>query len=123
MSAMEIGSRLVALFNEGKGDQCLEELYGDNIVSIEAQGSDEMPARMEGIEAIKGKNQWWYENNEVHSASAEGPFVGGRENQFGVLFDLDTTPKGGERTQMREVALYTVDGGKIVEEEFWYLMG
>lgn len=123
MTAMEIGSRLVALFNEGKTEDCLKELYGDNIVSVEAQGSDEMPARMEGIEAIKGKNQWWYENHEVHSTTATGPFVGGHENRFSVKFDLDVTPKGGERMQMSEIALYTVDGDKIVEEEFWYLMG
>ena len=122
MSAIEVGTRLVELVNQDKNEDFVNELYSDDIVSIEAQGTDEMPARLEGIEAIRGKHQWWYENNEVHSSVATGPFVGGHENRFAVLFDLDTTPKGGERMQMREVALYTVENGKIVEEEFWYLM-
>ena len=122
MSAIEVGTRLVELVNQDKNEDFVNELYSDDIVSIEAQGTDEMPARLEGIEAIRGKHQWWYENNEVHSSVATGPFVAGHETRFAVLFDLDTTPKGGERMQMREVALYTVENGKIVEEEFWYLM-
>jgi hypothetical protein len=37
---------------------------------------------------------------------------------------MDVTPKAsGERVQMREVGLYTIAGGKIVQEEFLYLMG
>jgi ketosteroid isomerase-like protein len=39
------------------------------------------------------------------------------------MFEMDVTPKaGGERMQMKEVALYTVKDGKIAQEEFWYLM-
>jgi hypothetical protein len=26
-----------------------------------------MPARIDGLDAIKGKNEWWFGNNEVHS--------------------------------------------------------
>lgn len=53
-----------------------------------------------------------------------GPFCGHREDQFVVHFVMDVTPKAaGERTQLNEVALYTVANGKIVQEEFLYLMG
>ncbi|MGH0038179.1 MAG: SnoaL-like domain-containing protein [Myxococcota bacterium] len=124
MSAIEIGSRLVSLCNDGKAEEAVEQLYDPGIVSIEGQGSDEMPARMEGIEAIRRKNQWWYANHEVHATTATGPFCGHRDDQFVVQFDLDVTPKAsGERTRMREVGLYTTAGGKIVQEEFLYLMG
>ena len=92
-------------------------------MSVEAFGSDEMPARMEGIDAVKGKGEWWFANNEVHSMTAAGPFVGGQPDKFAVQFDLDVTPKGGERAQMSEVGIYTVSDGKIVEEDFWPRMG
>ena len=36
---------------------------------------------------------------------------------------MDVTNKpSGERSQMVEVGLYTVAGGKVVQEEFLYLM-
>lgn len=123
MSVIEIGTKLVQLSNEGKGLEAVDTLYGENVVSIEGQGSDAIPARLEGLQNVRGKSVWWYDNHEVHAATATGPFVGHREDQFVVQFDLDTTPKStGERGQMREVGLYTVEGGKIVQEEFLYLM-
>lgn len=123
MSAMEIGKKLVELSNAHKGVEAVETLYSDKIVSIEGQSTEQMPARMEGIEAIKGKNSWWYDNHEIHESKATGPFCGFREDQFAVKFDLDVTFKpSGERSQMSEVALYTVADGKVVQEEFLYLM-
>jgi hypothetical protein len=114
----------VSLCNDGKEEQAVEQLYDPGIVSIEGQGTDEMPARMEGIEAIRQKAQWWFDNHEIHSSTATGPFCGHRDDQFVVQFDMDVTPKAsGERVQMREVGLYTIAGGKIVQEEFLYLMG
>ena len=124
MTALEIGTRLVQLFNDGKEIQAVDDLYGDNIVSIEGQGTEEIPARLEGIEAVRGKSEWWFANNEVHSTKATGPFVGHRQDQFVVQFDLDITPKeSGERMQLIEVGIYTTEGDKVVQEEFLYLMG
>jgi hypothetical protein len=123
MSALEVGTRLVQMFNDGQSLEAVDELYSDSVVSIEGQGSEEMPARMEGIDAIRGKNEWWYANNEVHSTLARGPYVGHRADQFVVHYDLDVTSKdSGERTQMQEVGLYTVENGKVAQEEFLYLM-
>ncbi len=124
MSAMEIGKQLVELCNAGKDDEVVDRYYDEKIVSIEGQGSDAMPARMEGIQAIRGKHAWWYDNHEIHSTRAVGPFCGHRDDQFAVLFEMDITSKpSGQRTQMSEVALYTVADGKIVQEEFLYQVG
>ncbi len=124
MTAQAIGQQLVSLCKAGKGMEAIDTLYADDVVSIEAQDMGEMPARMEGLEAIRGKNQWWYENHEVHSMGVSGPFCGHRTDQFAVEFELDVTSKQtGERSQMREVALYTTKDGKISQEEFLYLMG
>ena len=123
-SVQEIGTQLVSLCNAGKALEAVGKLYDEKIVSIEGQGTDEMPARMEGIKAIEGKHDWWYENHEIHSSKAQGPFCGHRDDQFAVLFEMDVTNKpSGQRNQMTEVALYTVKNDKIVQEEFLYLMG
>jgi hypothetical protein len=125
MGVLEVGQALVEMVPQGRASEqeFVVQYYSDNIVSVEGQGSDEMPARIEGIAAIKGKHDWWYDNNEVHSTAVEGPYVGNRENQFAVKFTMDHTPTGGERAQMQEVALFTVKDDKIIQEEYLYLMG
>jgi len=125
MGAMEIGQKMVEMVNQGREGEAefVAQFYADEIVSIEGGGSDEMPARIEGIEAIRGKHDWWYSNNEVHGTSAEGPYVGNREDQFVTKFVMDMTPTGGERTQMTEVGLFTIKDDKIIQEEYLYLMG
>jgi len=118
---VEIGKRLVELCQEGRGLEAVDALYDEKVVSIEAADSDDLPARMEGIEAIRGKNSWWYENHEIHSSSAAGPFCGHRDDQFAVVFEMDVTLRTtGVRSQLAEIALYTVSNGKIVQEEFLY---
>ena len=119
--AVTIGKQLVGLCREGKGLEAIDNLYDEKIVSIEAQGTDEMPARTEGFQAVRGKSTWWYDNHEVHMSTATGPFCGHREDQFAVRFEMDVTFKpSGERTQMVEVGLYTLSNDKIIQEEFLY---
>ena len=53
-------------------------------------------------------------------ASVSDPMLHGPD-RFAVIFELDATMKAtGTREAMKEVALYTVKGGKIVREEFFY---
>lgn len=122
---LEVGKKLVELCRQRKAAEAINSLYSPKIVSIEAAGGPSMPARMEGIEAIKGKAQWWEQNHEVHSAQVEGPWPHG--NRFIVHFKYDVTVKAGamagQRMIMDEAALYTVEDGKIIEEEFYYNMG
>ena len=118
-STAAVAQELVNLCRAGRNLEAIDKLYSPRIVSIESVGSEEMPAEMSGIDAIRQKNQWWFENNEVHKAEANGPFVG--ENQFAVQYTFDATFKPtGQRTEMSEMALYTVKDGKIVREQFFY---
>jgi ketosteroid isomerase-like protein len=122
MDTKTIGEHLVSLCREGKNLEAVEKLYSPDIVSVEPQSMPQMPAEMRGIDAIRGKNEWWYANHDVHSGHADGPFVHG--NRFSVVFDYDVTaksgPQAGNRFQMKEIAVYTVSDGKIVREEFFY---
>lgn len=123
MSAIEIGQKLVELVREGRNFDAIDELYSDDIVSIEAIAPPEGGEReMRGIEAIRGKNQWWADNHDVHAASAAGPFPHG-DDRFAVHYRYDVTNKpSGQRFTMEEVALYSVEEGKIAKEEFFYTM-
>lgn len=122
MSAKEIGQKLVAFCKEGKNLESINTLYAQNIQSIEAQAGPDGNRVAEGIEAVRGKNQWWSENHEIHSASVHGPYPHG-DDRFAVRFEYDITNKpSGQRMQMDEVGLFTVDAGKIVKEEFFYEM-
>ena len=122
MTTMEVGNKLVELCKKGENLKAVETLYSPDIVSVEAAATPAMPAEMKGMEAIKGKNKWWLDNHEVHSAACEGPYPHG--DRFIVRFTYDITNKQSkQRMKMDEMALYTVKGGKIAREEFFYAMG
>ncbi len=122
MDTLSVGKELVELCRQGQNLKAIETLYAPGIVSVEAVASHGMPAEMKGIEAVLGKTKWWVENHEIHSASCEGPYPNG--NRFAVVFHYNVTNKpSGQRFDMKEVALYTVDGSKITREEFFYAMG
>ena len=123
---MTVGKKLVELCREGKNLEAIDTLYSHHIVSVEAaSGGPDMPARMEGIEAIKGKSEWWVANHEVHGAEIDGPYPHGE--RFIVKFKYDVTakagPMAGKRFTMDEAGLYTVKDGKVTEEVFFYAMG
>jgi len=100
--------------------QAYQSYWADDIVSLEPQ--DGPMARCEGREQLQQKHQWWNENTTVHATTTEGPCV--FSDQFAVRYGMDVTMKNDngddERSQINEVGLYTVRGGKIAEERFFY---
>jgi hypothetical protein len=73
----------------------------------------------EGKEAVMGKTEYWYSTvEEVHSGEVSDPIVTG--NFFSCTMDMDVTYKEHGRMPMNEVAVYEVNDGKIVSEQFFY---
>jgi len=121
MSTLEVGKKLVALCREGKNAEAMQTLYDPNIVSVEAMSMPGGSPESTGVAACLEKGKMWREGHEIHSAHVEGPFP--NDDRFAVFFTYDVTPKAtGKRMTMNEVAVYTVKGGKIVREEFYYEM-
>jgi hypothetical protein len=89
--------------------------FHPKFVSIEGTGE-----AWSGRKAVDAKCQAWMNAHTVHSCKATGPFVGA--TGFSVLYDMDVEAKDGSmpRMQMREVGVYTVKNGKVVQEEFMY---
>jgi ketosteroid isomerase-like protein len=124
METKEVAKKLVEYCKRGENLKAVDELYGDDVVSVEVFGTPEMPAEIRGKDKIRGKNQWWFDNHEIHGASVEGPYP--HNDRFAVKFHYDVTakegPMAGKRMKMDEIGLYTVKNGKIVREEFFYDM-
>ena len=119
MSTATVAARFVELCSQFKNFDAMNELYADNIVSVEASprpnGSHETAGKAEVIQKSVG----WAGANEIHGASCEGPYI--LMDRFAVVFEFQITPKAtGKRTAVREIAVYTVSGGKITREEFFY---
>lgn len=112
MNTLEVGQKLVAHSNADRSDLAVDELYAQNIVSIEPADS------VQGLAAVRDKHTWWNENNEVHRSVAEGPYIGHQPHKFVVKFAIDVTPKGADRVLFEELGVYTVADGKVVKEEF-----
>lgn len=122
MSTLDIGKRYVQLCKEGKNLECLETLFAPDAVSVEAAappgGGDRVT---KGIEAVRAKGQWWYDNHIVHSGEVQGPYP--HDDRFVVRFLFEVTNKpSGVRMKMDEIGLFTVVDGKITREEFFYTM-
>ncbi|MBI3603084.1 MAG: nuclear transport factor 2 family protein [Nitrospirae bacterium] len=121
MTAAEIGKELVALCRQGKNMDAIAKFYSPTVESVEAFANPQIGQVQKGIDAVKGKNQWWIDNHEVHKVEVNGPFPNG--DQFIVHFTYDVTPKHtGQRMTMSEMGLYTVQNGKIAKETFFYTM-
>ena len=121
-TATELAQQLVDACNAGREATTAmqDAIYSTDATSTEAMGPPGEDLVAVGLEAIKGKGEWWYNNHEIHTMEVEGPFVNG--DNFCVIFALDATPKAGpmegQRFSMREVAHYATANGKIVAETF-----
>jgi ketosteroid isomerase-like protein len=118
MNTLDVGNKLVSFCKQGKNQEAIEQLYAQDIVSIEPAGTPDMPAESKGLEAVRGKNKWFENKYTVNKVEVLGPFP--NEDQFTVYFNFDTTDKETKKSmKMEEIALYTTKDGKIVREEFF----
>jgi hypothetical protein len=118
MTTQDIADDLVALCAAGKFDEAGEKYWANDVISREAMQGP--MAVIQGIDAVRGKGEWWAGAHEIHDSRVAGPYVNG--DQFLVRFTMDLTAKeSGQRIKMDEMGLYTVRDGKIVEESFFPL--
>ena len=119
MDVMTIANELVAGCREGRAKENLEKLYAPNAVSVEAV--DMGHGRLtQGIGAIKAKHEWWEGAMEMLKVDIRGPMPDG-DNRFAVIFAMTVKEREtGKVWDSEEVAIYTVEEGKIVREEFFY---
>ncbi len=119
---IRIGREFVEAMRSGRGIEHVDEIYAENAESIEAvvpPGRDVRIAKGRG--AIQAKREDWAAAHDIHKLEADGPYVH-PPHRFGVRFEVEVTQKAtGKRLTMREIAVYTVEYGKISREEFFML--
>ncbi|MEM8569990.1 MAG: nuclear transport factor 2 family protein [Pseudomonadota bacterium] len=115
--------KLAQLCRENRESEGLDTIYHADAISIEAMEGPGHSREYQGLDAIRGKHEWWDGAMEIHSANLEGPFMHG-DDRFAMIFEFDATEReSGKRFEMKEIGIYTVDDhGKIMREEFYYTM-
>lgn len=122
MNTEEVAKKVVELTRKQAWHEAIDTLYAKDIVSVEAWGMEGESPEKRGLEAVRGKTDWWVNNMEVHNFKVSGPFVA--HDRFVVQYEVDVTDKNSKkRMQMSEVGVYTVKDGKIAREEFLPLAG
>jgi|ERR1700722_830813 hypothetical protein len=118
MTIEQIAARLTDLCKQGQYETAQKELYAQDAVSIEPEGAPGLQS-VKGLDNIVAKGHQFQGMVEaVHSSTVDGPVIAG--NHFSVAAVLDVTMKGMGRHTMSEIAVYKVDNGKIVSEQFIY---
>lgn len=117
-----IAQKYVDLCKQGKFEACLQELFSENAVSVEAWTPPGAEPITRGLSAIQAKGEAWARDHQIHAIELSGPFP--LDQRFAVFFRFDVTNKPSQRRlSMEEVGLFTIEGGKIVREEFFYAAG
>ena len=118
MTVREVAARFHELARHEKWFDIQDELFAENVRSIEPPTSQGLP-NAAGKAAVRKKGEALVSQVEaVHASSTTEPVVGG--NFFAVGRELDMTVRGAGRTQMNEVMVYEVRHGQIVSEQFFY---
>ncbi len=117
MTIIEIANKLIELNKKHAYEDVYRELYSPNLISAEPHDTPDTAAK--GFAGVAAKGEWWASTHEMHDLKITGPWPHG--DRFIVGFEMDVTNKeSGQRFTMSEMALYTVEDGKIVREEFFY---
>lgn len=119
---VEFGRAFVQDMRNGRGIGHVDELYAENAQSIEAVVPPARDQRVaKGRDAIKAKREDWIGSHDILELQVDGPYVH-PPNQFGVRYKAEVTQKAtGQRMTLREIAIYSVEEGKIIREEFFML--
>jgi len=118
MTTTEVASRFNELAKEEKWFEIQDELFSDNVRSIDPQDSSYFKYA-EGKAAVRKKGEEFVEKVEAaHRRHTSEPIVAG--NHFAVAREVDITVQGFGRIQINEVMLYEVKDGEIISEQFFY---
>jgi hypothetical protein len=118
MTTQEVASRFHELAQQEKWFEIQDELFSDDVKSIEPRGSQYLH-NAEGKSAVRKKGEDWVKRIEAaHKRATTKPIVGG--NHFAVGREVDITVRGHGRIQINQIMMYEVRDGQIISEQFFY---
>ena len=118
MTTTEIANLLVDMCRNGKVEEAKEELFAQDITSIEpVEGM--LPKETKGMDAIKKKAALFISMVEnFYGSTISDPVIAG--DYFSISWDTDIQMKGEARKTMSELCVYKTSADKIVSEQFFY---
>jgi hypothetical protein len=118
MTTKEIAARLVDMCRNGKVEEVKEELFAEDIISIEpVEGI--LPKETKGMDAIKKKAELFISMVEnFYGSTISDAVIAG--DYFSISWDTDIQMKGEDRKTMSEICVYKTKAGKIISEQFFY---
>jgi hypothetical protein len=118
LTTEEVAARFDELAQQEKWFEIQDELFADNVRSIDPPNSPYF-GYAEGKASVRKKGEDWVAKFEgVNKLYTTHPVVGG--NHFAVGREMDTTVKGFRRVKIDEIMLYEVRDGQIILEQFFY---
>jgi ketosteroid isomerase-like protein len=118
MTTRQVAERFNELAKQEKWFQIQDELFADDVRSIEPEHSRYLK-NAEGKASVRKKGEEWVKRIEaVHRTFTTEPVVAG--NHFAVGRETDVTIRDLGRAQREQIMLYEVKNGKIVSEQFFY---
>jgi len=118
LTTQEVAARFNELAQQEKWFEIQDELFADNIKSIDPPGSPYF-GYAEGRDAVRKKGEDFVKGvTDFHGASTTEPVVTG--NHFAVGRHIDITVQSHGRIQINQIMLYEVKEGEIVVEQFFY---
>lgn len=117
MDVKQISDRLAQLCRAGDFATAQEELYADDVVSIEPYATEQYEKDTRGKRAVAEKLKKFTASVETtHSVTVSDQIVATNAIAFALEMDVVI---GGERMQMREICVYETKDGKIISERFF----
>lgn len=118
MTTKEIADRLVEMCRNGKVEEAKEELFAEDIISIEPR-EGLLPKETKGMDAIKKKAELFISMVEnFYGSVISDPLVAG--DYFSVAWATDIQMKGEPRKTTSELCVYKTRNGKVISEQFFY---
>src|SRR5258706_9095559 len=118
MTTQEVAARFNELAQQEKWFEIQEELFSDDVKSIDPPNSLYFKYA-EGKAVVRKKGEEFVNKiRQLHEAYTTQPIVGA--NHFASGRCMDITVEGFGRIKIDEIMLYEVRGGQIVSEQFFY---
>ena len=114
----EVAARFNELAQQEKWFEIQDELFADNVKSIDPENSQYF-GYAEGKASVRKKGEDFVAKiTDFHGAHTTQPLVSG--NHFAAGRSVDITTKDFGRIKIEEIMLYEVKDGQIVSEQFFY---
>ena len=118
LTTQQVAERFNELAQQEKWFEIQDELFAENVKSIEPSTSRFLP-NAEGKENVRKKGEGFVKKIKTfHSGSTTSPIVA--ENYFVVGRKKDMTVEEIGRIKIDQLMLYEVRDGQIVSEQFFY---